>query len=92
MGLQVKQLTYGIFCQVKCYADRLKKYGFYDCKPEKIPMPSSMTIGADPNGVDVNATLYRWMIGSLIYLTASIHDIMFATILCACYQANSKES
>ncbi|GJW56805.1 hypothetical protein Tco_0103536 [Tanacetum coccineum] len=32
------------------------------------------------------------MIGSLMYLTASRHDIQFSTCLCARYQANLKES
>jgi len=32
------------------------------------------------------------MIGSLLYLTASLPDIMYSTCLCACYQADPKES
>ena len=32
------------------------------------------------------------MIGSLLYLTASCLDIMFSVYLCACFQANPKES
>lgn len=32
------------------------------------------------------------MIGSLIYLTSSRPDIMFVVSLCACFQANPKES
>ncbi|GJX67841.1 hypothetical protein Tco_0303568 [Tanacetum coccineum] len=38
------------------------------------------------------AKLYRGMIGSLMYLTASRPDIQFSTCLCARYQANPKES
>ncbi|KAJ0789962.1 putative RNA-directed DNA polymerase [Helianthus annuus] len=41
---------------------------------------------------DVDPTQYRAMIGSLMYLTASRPDIMFAVCLCARYQANPKES
>nr|GEV11333.1 putative reverse transcriptase domain-containing protein [Tanacetum cinerariifolium] len=40
----------------------------------------------------VNETQYRGMIGSLMYLTASRHDLQFSTCLYARYQANSKES
>src|SRR6266498_4217502 len=36
--------------------------------------------------------LYRSMIGSLLYLTASRSDIMFSVCMCARYQANPKES
>ena len=55
-------------------------------------MSSSASIGVDPNGYDVNATLFRGLICSLLYLTAKDPKIMFATILCARYQANPKES
>ena len=43
-------------------------------------------------GKSVNITVYRGMVGSLLYLTASRPDIMFATCLCARFQANPKES
>lgn len=35
---------------------------------------------------------YRGMIGSLLYLTTSRQDIMYATCLCARFQANPKDS
>nr|GEV95989.1 hypothetical protein [Tanacetum cinerariifolium] len=47
--------------------------------------------GPDESGVSVNETLFRGMIRSLMYLTASRPDIQFSTCLCA-YQANPKES
>ncbi|GKC74867.1 hypothetical protein Tco_1120750 [Tanacetum coccineum] len=46
----------------------------------------------DESGVYVNETLFRGMIGSLMYLTSSRPDIQFATCLYARYQANPKES
>ena len=46
----------------------------------------------DEKGKDVNQKLYRDMIGSLLYLTASRHDIMFCVCLCARFQACPKES
>nr|GEU91449.1 retrovirus-related Pol polyprotein from transposon TNT 1-94 [Tanacetum cinerariifolium] len=48
--------------------------------------------GPDESGISVNETLFRGMIGSLMYLTASRPDIQFFTCLCARYQANPKES
>ena len=39
-----------------------------------------------------NPTLYRSMIGSLLYLTSSRPDITFNVGVCAKYQANPKES
>nr|GFA68008.1 hypothetical protein [Tanacetum cinerariifolium] len=42
-------------------------------------------------GKPVDHTDYRSMIGSLIYVTSSRPDIMFATCMCARYQANPNE-
>ncbi|XP_052619828.1 secreted RxLR effector protein 161-like [Lactuca sativa] len=93
LGLQVKQLADDIFVfQAKYIAYMLKKYGFSDCKTAKTLMCPSASFGANPNGTNVNEPLYRGKIGSLLYLTANYLDIMFATILYACYQASPKES
>ena len=46
----------------------------------------------DENGKKVDKRLYRGMIGSLLYLTASRHDIMFSVCLCARFQSCPKES
>ncbi|XP_062099829.1 secreted RxLR effector protein 161-like [Humulus lupulus] len=46
----------------------------------------------DEHGVKVDPTLYKSMIGSLLYLTASRLDICFSVGLCARYQGNPMES
>ncbi|GJT41018.1 putative ribonuclease H-like domain-containing protein [Tanacetum coccineum] len=46
----------------------------------------------DANGEDVDEHLYRSMIGSLMYLTSSRPDIMFAVCACARFQVNPKVS
>ncbi|GKE84557.1 hypothetical protein Tco_1558299 [Tanacetum coccineum] len=43
-------------------------------------------------GEDVDEDLYRSMIGSLMYLTSSRPDIMFAVGACARFQVNPKNS
>ena len=40
-----------------------------DCKPIKTPMPSNGHLDVDEGGKMVDQTLYRSMIGSLLYLT-----------------------
>nr|GEV41673.1 putative polyprotein [Tanacetum cinerariifolium] len=47
--------------------------------------------GKDGTGKDVDLYLYRSMIGSLMYLTASRPDIMFAVCACARHQVTPKE-
>nr|KAJ0186845.1 hypothetical protein LSAT_V11C900480300 [Lactuca sativa] len=93
LGLEVQQQKTGIsICQSKYISDLLVKYSLSDCKPASTPVSKTDKIHADPTGTDVNHSLYRRMIGSLLYLTASRPDIMFGTILCARFQANLKES
>ncbi|GJY23328.1 retrovirus-related pol polyprotein from transposon TNT 1-94 [Tanacetum coccineum] len=58
----------------------------------KTPMVPPNKLGPNLNGKAVNATQYRGMIGSLMYLTASRPDFQFSTCLYARYQANPKES
>ncbi|GJR54646.1 retrovirus-related pol polyprotein from transposon TNT 1-94 [Tanacetum coccineum] len=41
----------------------------------------------DLSGIPVDQTQYRSMIGSLMYLTASRHDLVFAVCMCARYQS-----
>ena len=49
-------------------------------------------LAKDENGVSIDPTLFRSMIVSLLYLTASRPDICFSVGVCARYQANPKES
>nr|GFB25672.1 copia protein [Tanacetum cinerariifolium] len=75
LGLQVLQKEDGIFLsQDKYIGDILKKFGYSDVR-------SANPWGKDGTRKDVDLHLYRSMIGSLMYLTASRPDIMFA--ICA---------
>nr|GEZ55385.1 uncharacterized mitochondrial protein AtMg00810-like [Tanacetum cinerariifolium] len=55
------------------------------------PMDKENPWGKDGTGKDVDLHLYRSMIGSLMYLTTSRPDIMFAVCACARHQVTPKE-
>ena len=55
-------------------------------------MSSSTKLNVDSSEVEVSPTLYRSIIGSLLYLIASRPDIAFSIGVCARYQAAPKES
>nr|CAD1836378.1 unnamed protein product [Ananas comosus var. bracteatus] len=55
-------------------------------------MSASTKLDKDEKGKDVDIKLYRGMIGSLLYLTASRPDIMFSVCFCVRFQAQPKES
>ncbi|GJY55243.1 hypothetical protein Tco_0454358 [Tanacetum coccineum] len=84
LGLQVKQQPDGIFIsQDKYVAGILKKFDFCSIKTATTPIVSNKPLVKDEDGVDVDVHVYRFMIGSLMYLTASRPDIMFAVCTCA---------
>ncbi|GJT02178.1 putative ribonuclease H-like domain-containing protein [Tanacetum coccineum] len=92
-GLQVKQKEDGIFIsQNKYVTEILKKFGFTDVKIASTPMETQKILLKDEYGEEVDVHLYRSMIGSLMYLTSSRPDIMFAVCACARYQVNPKVS
>ena len=62
-----------------------------ECKPIKTPMSTNGHLDLDEGGNLVDQTLYRSMIGSLLYLTACRPNIMFSVCMCARFQANPKE-
>ncbi|GKE30077.1 uncharacterized mitochondrial protein-like protein [Tanacetum coccineum] len=93
LGLQVKQKNDDIFIsQDKYVAEILKKFGFTDVKTTSTPIETQKPLLKDENGEEVDVHMYRSMIGSLMYLTSSRPDIMFAVCACARYQVNPKVS
>ncbi|GKF27247.1 putative ribonuclease H-like domain-containing protein, partial [Tanacetum coccineum] len=93
LGLQVKQKENRIFISQDKYVIKiLKKFGFTDVKTASIPMETQKPLLKDEDGEKVDVHLYRSMIGSLMYLTSSRPDIMFAVCACARYQVNPKVS
>ncbi|GJY15817.1 putative ribonuclease H-like domain-containing protein [Tanacetum coccineum] len=92
LGLQVLQKKDGIFLsQDKYVVDILKKFGLSDIRSAKTPMDRENPWGKESTGKDVELHLYRSMIGSLMYLTASRPDIIFAVCACARHQVTPKE-
>ena len=64
--------------QAKYIKDILEKFGMSDASPCKTPMPTKIVLTEDTNGIPFDPSIYRSMIGSLLYLCASRLDIMFS--------------
>ena len=93
LGFQVKQMKEGVFISQEKYThDLLKRFEIMECKPIKTLMASNGHLDLDEGGSPIDKTLYRSMIGSLLYLTASRPDIIFSVCMCARYQAMPMES
>jgi hypothetical protein len=78
LSLQIKQLKNGTFVsQGKYIKDIFKKFGMQDAKGISTPMGTNGSLDSDASGNMVDQTMYRSMIGSLLYVTASRPDVMF---------------
>jgi hypothetical protein len=78
--------------QGKYIKDMLKKFRMKDAKGISTPMGTSERLDKDLSGNTVDQKMYRSMIGSLLYVTASRPDVMFSVCMCARFQASLRES
>nr|GEY61385.1 hypothetical protein [Tanacetum cinerariifolium] len=81
----------GIFIsQDKYVAEILKKFDFSFVKTTSTPIKTQKPLVKDEEASDVDVYIYRSMIGSLMYLTASRLDIIFAVFACSRFQVTPK--
>ncbi|GJR32983.1 retrovirus-related pol polyprotein from transposon TNT 1-94 [Tanacetum coccineum] len=81
LGLQISQSPRGIFLNRSKYAlESIKKYGMETCEPADTPKVEKSKLDEDPQGKAVDPTRYRGMIGTLMYLTSSRPDLVFACV------------
>nr|GEU48057.1 putative ribonuclease H-like domain-containing protein [Tanacetum cinerariifolium] len=93
LGLQVNQNNDGIFIsQDKYVAEILKKFEFTNVKTTSTTMETQKPMLKDEDCEEVDVYMYISMIGSLMYMTSSMPDIMFVVSACARYQVNRKVS
>ncbi|GJT99245.1 retrovirus-related pol polyprotein from transposon TNT 1-94 [Tanacetum coccineum] len=76
LGLQISHSPRSIFINQSKYASEIvKKYGLNTTDSVDTPMIETKKLDEDLQGKPVDATLYRGMIGSLMYLTATVKQI-----------------
>ena len=91
LGLQKKKHGEGIFINQGKYTRNLLKI-FYLQEYSTTNTPMATATKLDPNvGEPVKITTYIGRIWSLLYLTASWPDILYATYLCAKFQVDPRE-
>jgi hypothetical protein len=92
LRFQIKQAKEGTFIsQTKYTRDILKKFGMDKAKPIKTPMGTSGHLDLDLGGTSIDQKVYHSMIGSLLYLCASMPDIMLSVCMCARFQVTLKD-
>eukprot|EP00253_Pinus_taeda_P021348 PITA_21348 len=81
LGVEVWQTENHIFLSQSKYAKNLvDRFKMQECKPVTTPMEPGLKLSAQSSSLPVDDTLFRQLVGSLIYLTATRPDISFAVI------------
>lgn len=86
LGVEVVQNSSGIFVsQSKYTKEILERFGMDNSKPVDNPVVPGYKLSKKGDGVEVDANTYKQMVGSLMYLTATRSDLMYAVCLISRY-------
>ncbi|KAL4385296.1 hypothetical protein GQ457_15G029610 [Hibiscus cannabinus] len=83
LGMEINQSKAGIFISQNKYAlDVLKKFKLESCKGVDSPLPSNLKLSKNDGEKLYDPSIFRSIVGSLLYMTATRPDLMFpATLL-----------
>jgi hypothetical protein len=93
LGIEVAQSTKDIFiCQQKYAVDIIKRFRMEECNPAETPIPLGTKLIKKDEGPTVDSTLYKSLVRSLLYLTTTRPNIMYATSLVSRFMESPKDS
>jgi hypothetical protein len=86
LGIEVYQDKEEVFISQRMYAEKiLRKFRMVGCKPMATPLAVNEKLNMEDGGKKVDATLYRSLVGNLLYLIVTKPNVMFAEV---CYQGS----
>lgn len=84
LGLEITRTTKGMsLCQRKFTLELLSDIGMLASKPSNVPVEQSLKLSSGVGDAIPNSSLYRRLIGKLLYLTLTRHDISYAVHKCS---------
>eukprot|EP00253_Pinus_taeda_P009660 PITA_09660 len=93
LGIEVNENENGIFIsQAKYVNEVLGKFNMQECKATITPTVMRLKLSKEDNNKDFDPSLYKSIVGSLMYLTATRPDIMFAVSLISRFIERPKEA
>jgi hypothetical protein len=79
LGIEVIQSPKGIWLLQRQYAlNKLFEYGMTRCKPISIPLEQNVKLSADEGDLVEVTTMYRRIVGNLIYMIITRPDLSYA--------------
>jgi hypothetical protein len=89
LGLEFRKSTEGLFVHQTNYTQNIiDEFGLSDCNPCKSPLPAGLKLSKETKIPPINQTLYRRMVGKLLFLTIIRVDIAYAVNLVSRYMGN----
>jgi hypothetical protein len=92
LGVEVLQNPEGIYISQRKYAKEvLERFRMENSNSVKNPIVPGVRLMKDEEGAKVNATMYKQLVGSLMYLTATRLDLMYVVSLISRFMASPTE-
>uniref|UniRef100_A0A2N9FP23 Integrase catalytic domain-containing protein n=1 Tax=Fagus sylvatica TaxID=28930 RepID=A0A2N9FP23_FAGSY len=92
LGVEVLQNPEGIYISQRKYAKEvLERFRMEKSNSVKNPIVPGVRLMKDEEGAKVNATMYKQLVGSLMYLTATRPDLMYVVSLISRFMASPTE-
>jgi hypothetical protein len=92
LGVEVIQDHHGIFINQKKYAyEVLERFGMLNSNSVKNPIVPGSRLSKNEGGAAVDITIFKQMIGNLMYLTATRSDLMYSICLISRYMERPTE-
>ena len=92
LGIEVMQRSDGIFiCQKKYALEILKKFGMAESHEVSSPIVPCSKLCKDEAGVAIDESYYKQIMGSLMYLTLTLPDLVYSVSLISRYMAKPTE-
>lgn len=89
LGIEVSERNEGIFILKKKYREALlKKFKMCSCKLVATPFVTNEKLQKDDGAPEADASKYKCIIGSLLYLTTAQPNIMYATSILSRFMQN----
>lgn len=91
LGVEVKQGQDGIFiCQRRYAREVLARFRMEESNAVKNPIVPGTKLQKDENGEKVDEIMFKQLVGSLMYLTVTRPDLMYAVCLIRRFMANPR--
>ncbi|CAM9000596.1 unnamed protein product [Rhodiola kirilowii] len=93
LGVEVHQTKEGIFINQQKYArEIIERFGVENCNAVNTPMVPGTKLSKEEGGKEADATTFKQLIGSLMYLTHTRPDVMYVVCFLSRFMAAPREA